>query len=453
MSATNDKPLDAGVRERALIHRNHSSSRRRRGSGKTELLIQRYLRLLALVDEPEQVLAITFTRKATAEMCHRVDKALRAARREEEPDEEHLQLGYRLACAVVARDEKQGWGLAGHPARLRIGTIDSINSRIGRRAPLSTGSTSANALLEETGPLYREVARRTIAFGQDSGELGDAIRLLLAHCDNVADRLETLLKMMLQRRDQWLRKIGTGQIEDPGELRAWLETTLGELVESQLRIVADKIPDEHCVGILTLLRDAAAGFVEIQPDAPLMAWAKQHELPDLTIENLALWRAAANALLTREGNWRKRLNKNSGFPPTRKDEKQRAQDLLDKLSGHPRFETALAQVQSLPDPHYSDAQWHVLAALFPVLPAMVAVLKQLFAERGQTDYTEIAQEALNSIGADDGVTELGLALDYQIRHILVDEFQDTSRSQYDLISQALTAGLGERNRAKSVSRR
>lgn len=441
MPAQQRRSGDADKRKRALDPSGSFIIQAPAGSGKTELLIQRYLRLLAIVDEPEQVLAITFTRKATAEMRHRVHKALRAARAGKEPGEgeEHLQIGHRLARAVVARDEKQSWGLAGHPARLRIGTIDSINSRIGRRAPLSTGITSANLLVEDTGPLYREVARRTIAFGQDDGELGDAVRLLLAHCDNVADRFEALLRAMLQRRDQWLRKIGSGQIEDPAVLRAWLEGTLGELVESQLRNIEDKIPRELAGGILTLLRDAAAGIIEIKPDAPVVAWADRQALPDLTLENLSLWRVAADTLLTKDGCWRKALNKNSGFPPSRGDEKQQALNLLEKLPAYPEFETALARVRVLPDPCYSDAQWQVLAALFPVLPAMVAVLKQLFAERGQTDYTEIAQEALHSIGSDDGVTELGLALDYQIRHILIDEFQDTSRSQYDLIGQ-LTAG-------------
>ena len=441
MSMPQVRPIDVKVRERALDPLHSFIVQAPAGSGKTELLIQRYLRLLAIVSEPEQVLAITFTRKAASEMRLRVESALQAARNQIEPEAEHLQLSYRLACAVIANDAQQNWGLAGHPSRLRIGTIDSLNSRIARRAPLSTGLTSANSLLEDTGPLFREVARRTIAFGKDDGELGDAVRLLLAHCDNITDRLETLLMMMLQRRDQWLRKIGSGQIDDPAALRTWLEAPLGKLIESQLRIVADKIPHKLTDEIVILLQDAAQGIKDFKPDAPVIAWAEQPALPDLNIENLSLWRALTNTLLTKDGCWRKAVNKNSGFPPARKAEKQHAQNVLKRLSAYPHFEAALANLQALPDPYYSDAQWHVLAALFPVLPAMVAILKQMFAEHGQTDYTEIAQEALHSLGSDDDVTELGLALDYQIQHILVDEFQDTSRSQYNLIRQ-LTAGWG-----------
>src|SRR4051794_10335956 len=76
------------------------------GSGKTELLSLRYLALLPTVDEPEQVLAITFTRKATAEMRARVLDALEAARRPiSDTASEHEHEVRRLAQAVLAHAE------------------------------------------------------------------------------------------------------------------------------------------------------------------------------------------------------------------------------------------------------------------------------------------------------------------------------------------------------------
>ena len=97
------------------------------------------------------------------------------------------------------------------------------------------------------------------------------------------------------------------------------------------------------------------------------------------------------------------------------------------------------KVRCLPDPNYSDQQWAVLEALLVVLPYSVATLKQVFTDRRETDFSEIAQEALLSLGDAEEPTELSLSLDYEIHHILLDEFQDTSRSQYDLLNK-LTAG-------------
>src|SRR3990167_9594455 len=79
------------------------------GSGKTELLIQRYLLLLARVDHPEEIIAVTFTRKAAGEMRERVLEALADAQAGKAPASGHEQLTLELATAALARDIKAGW--------------------------------------------------------------------------------------------------------------------------------------------------------------------------------------------------------------------------------------------------------------------------------------------------------------------------------------------------------
>ena len=91
-------------------------------------------------------------------------------------------------------------------------------------------------------------------------------------------------------------------------------------------------------------------------------------------------------------------------------------------------------------------------AILELLPRAAAHLKVVFGERGETDFTEIAQGAVRALGTPENPTDLLLALDTRIKHILVDEFQDTSYSQYELL-QRLTAGWEPRRRPHPLPRR
>jgi ATP-dependent exoDNAse (exonuclease V) beta subunit len=88
---------------------------------------------------------------------------------------------------------------------------------------------------------------------------------------------------------------------------------------------------------------------------------------------------------------------------------------------------------------YSPQQQEVLSNLIQVLWLAAAQLKLRFAEKAEVDFTEIAQRALQALGDADEPGELLLRMDRSIRHLLVDEFQDTSQSQVQLLER-LTSG-------------
>src|SRR5207237_1924560 len=113
---------DAQARKEALDPSRSFIVQAPAGSGKTELLIQRYLVLLGVAENPEDVVAITFTRKAAAEMRARVIAALElvANAADERIIEPHKKITRDLAAKALARDNERGWGLLQNPSRLRI---------------------------------------------------------------------------------------------------------------------------------------------------------------------------------------------------------------------------------------------------------------------------------------------------------------------------------------------
>jgi ATP-dependent helicase/nuclease subunit A len=201
-----DAPIaDYDERRRALAPDRSFIVQAPAGSGKTELLIQRYLGLLACVEQPEEIAAITFTIKAAAEMRRRVLEALAAARTGPRPEEPHRALTWESARAVLERDAKLGWRLEQNAARLRVQTMDALCASLTRQMPLVSSFGAQPGVVEDASRHYREAARATLAMLEERGEAAANVGRLLAHLDGDAGLAESLLAAMLARRDQWLR--------------------------------------------------------------------------------------------------------------------------------------------------------------------------------------------------------------------------------------------------------
>jgi ATP-dependent helicase/nuclease subunit A len=432
---TERTPEDQAVRELALDPAQSFIVQAPAGSGKTELLTQRFLRLLAIVERPEEIIAITFTRKAAGEMRERILDALRLGAADQAPPDTHRQATWALARAALARDRGLRWGLLESPRRLRVETIDALNAWLARQLPMSSRLGAAPVVAEDPEPVYRQTAREILLAAGGDEPHGLHAGALLAHLGGRFSQAEGLLVTMLKARDHWLGKIVPRRGMDRAALRGTLDAALRHFVEDELRRAhAELWPD-----MLDELAELAARAAERAPQLESIAdLAGATSFPAPVAGELPRWRALAELLLTKGGEWRRSLNKNNGFPPEATADKQRMGELLQALVEGGVDPAGLQRVRELPEPAYDEARWGILEHLLALLPVCAAALELGFAARAESDYVGIAHAALAALGADEP-TDLALALDCRISHLLVDEFQDTSQAQVELLER-LTAG-------------
>src|SRR5258706_4178794 len=161
--------LDEKERAAALDVRRSFIVQAPAGSGKTDLLVKRFAALLKIVKEPEEILAITFTRKAAAEMRTRVLAAIDA------PEIAH---------------------------RLRIQTIDALCTALTRQMPVLASFGAQPGIVEDASDLYAEAASRVFR------QFNESTEKVLRHLDNDVGAATALLADMLRSRDRWLRRTG-----------------------------------------------------------------------------------------------------------------------------------------------------------------------------------------------------------------------------------------------------
>jgi len=422
------EPPDIQARRQALAPAGSFIVQAPAGSGKTELLIQRILALLGVAEQPEEVLAITFTRKAAGEMRDRLLRSLESAQGPE-PQAEHARTTWILARAVLENDARHDWRLLENPVRLTIQTIDSFCASLVRRMPWLSRFGAQASIAEDANEFYRDAAERVLALADKNDGYGQAACLLLSHLDNRMERLRDLLVGMLARRDQWLRHLYGHQ---PDEQRQILEGGLRCLVEGVLRRLHCLLSNGEKVSLVRMGAFAASNLRAQGIDNSISCLVDLAAFPAPSADEISIWCGLADLLLPR-----------SGFLPGKKEPdasmKEEMGLLLEDLDQREAVVALFGEVNSLPPVVYETEQWQVLQALVTLLPRAVAELWLVFKERGQCDFVQVALSAGQALGDVDAPTDLLLHLDSRIRHILVDEFQDTSWGQY-LLLKKLTAG-------------
>jgi ATP-dependent exoDNAse (exonuclease V) beta subunit len=404
------------------------------GSGKTTLLTERFLTLLATVDEPGQVVAITFTNAAAAEMRNRILDNLR------DPNPSPI------ARRALDHSNARNWKLLDLPAQLRISTIDSFCRDLALQQPLLSGLGGGLAIAEQPSDLYHRAARATIEeIGRPGSAVSEAVESLLDWRDNNWQELEDLLVEMLSKRDRWMQEFVLSRNPDWEALRTRLERPFANAVRgalTQVSLLLDQIPGarEEALQLARFACSQSGGELHRElaeladfPSLPL-------DTPEAVEEARQCLLGLCELLLTKGGSFRRQVDKRLGFPSDRKAEKARHATLNASLAAIPGLESALAAIRTLPPAHYTEEDWHIVRACFTLLRHAAGQLKVAFAEAAAVDFVEVAQIAQSVLTGEDGrPTDAAMAVADGIRHLLVDEFQDTSRRQHRLLADLIAA--------------
>jgi ATP-dependent exoDNAse (exonuclease V) beta subunit len=268
--------------------------------------------------------------------------------------------------------------------------------------------------------IYQEAAENTLLLIEED-EYQASISSVLLYLDNHVDRFYRLIVQMLSKREQWLPKL-------------YIE---GALDINLLEMLAQELIVEY----LGTLRDAASGLLG-KPFFNLLEIntrddvSKINKLPGSTIEDLSDWQTISELLLTKStGNWRKKIDANIGFSVELKEEKFVFKEILEGLDSEVEFKKILNNLSNLPSAYFPESTSKNINDIAQVLKLSVAELKMIFKEKSLQDFSEVGMQAINALDSREEVSDIALLLDYQVKHLLIDEFQDTSYSQLSLIEK------------------
>jgi ATP-dependent helicase/nuclease subunit A len=393
---------DRAARERAVDPRFNVALEASAGTGKTHVLVDRYINLLRAGVDPSNILAMTFTRKAAAEMRDRIMSTLKAAAaRGEIPPARWRELRDRTADITIS-------------------TIDAFCLSLLREFPLEADLDPGFSVADDTElpRLIDEALDRALRICRAAARDDDNVALAFSQLGERRARsgLATLLRRRIVAPDVLSRFLASS-----GDAALTVES-------ATIRAVA------ALLDVLESMRGGLDRFLDCGPLEPAFQLLKRGlvQLRDAQQGGAALDPGAVQALfsrtrdhfLTQEGQPRARSPYAQGAFACEADWRAHK----DLVVGH------AAAILRVSHAHRRDLNVLVSRGIWKMYRIADAEYRRTLDAHALLDFSDLLLRALDLLRRMDDFAQSRYRLESRYHHVLVDEFQDTSRAQWELVS-------------------
>jgi len=379
------------------------------GTGKTRVLVERYVNLLLAGVEPDRILAITFTRKAAAEMRQRIIERLKEASRTSQ------------LSAAKWKELRERFG------DIAISTIDAFCLSLIREFPLEAGVAPGFDLADQTQipRLIGEALDRSLRIGRRLAQTDPDVAMVFIQLRE--RRLRDGLAALLDRR-----------LVASNVLRRFLQSGPRDLTpERACQQAASRLADALTSvsgGVETFLKEGPLGqphFAMLAPDLRVLAVETSRDYS--TVERQAEFRMLVDRIrgyfLTQTGEPRKA--RGFGSSEFKKEHCvsepawKRHRDGVEAIA--PAVEQAVRSFRRDLNVILSRGVWQLFGL-------SLSQYQRTLESYAVLDFAGVLERAVELLKQMEEFSQSRYKLEARYQHVLVDEFQDTNRAQWELVS-------------------